>query len=76
MVNALPVSELAVYVPIASKQATAAPPAKQCIMELGNLAMRRLINRVAPEAITRVEDRMIIVSASLLQCAAASDAGP
>jgi GNAT superfamily N-acetyltransferase len=45
------------------------------IMEPGNLAIRRLVNRVAPEAITRFEDGMIVVSVPLQDWAAAPGAG-
>jgi GNAT superfamily N-acetyltransferase len=44
------------------------------IMEPGNLTIRRMVNRVAPEAITRFEDGMIVVSVPLPDLAAASGA--
>ena len=35
------------------------------IMELDNLSIRRLVNRIAPDATTRSEDGMIVVSVPL-----------
>jgi polyisoprenoid-binding protein YceI/GNAT superfamily N-acetyltransferase len=44
------------------------------IMEPGNGAIRRLLGRVAPQATTRFEDGMIVVSVPLAQWAAAAGA--
>lgn len=44
------------------------------IMEPGNLAVRRLVNRIAPHATTRSEDGMIVVSIPLENLAADPDA--
>jgi GNAT superfamily N-acetyltransferase len=44
------------------------------IMKPGNLAIRRLVNRVAPDATTRFEDGMIVVSVPLPDWAAAPGA--
>lgn len=45
------------------------------IMEPGNLAVRRLVKRVAPGAVVRFEDGMIVVSVPLPEWAAAQEAG-
>jgi GNAT superfamily N-acetyltransferase len=45
------------------------------ILEPGNLAIRRLVNRVAPGAVARFEDGMIIVSVPLPDCAGAQGNG-
>jgi GNAT superfamily N-acetyltransferase len=44
------------------------------IMEPDNFAIRRLVNRIAPDATTRSEDGMIIVSVPLTDLAAGPDA--
>jgi GNAT superfamily N-acetyltransferase len=44
------------------------------IMESGNGAIRRLIGRVAPQATTRFEDGMVVVSVPLAEWAATSGA--
>jgi GNAT superfamily N-acetyltransferase len=44
------------------------------IMEPGNFAIRRLVNRIAPDATTRSQDGMIIVSVPLTDLAAELDA--
>jgi GNAT superfamily N-acetyltransferase len=44
------------------------------IMEPDNLAIRRLVNRIAPGAMTRSEDGMIIVTVPLTDLAAEPDA--
>jgi GNAT superfamily N-acetyltransferase len=44
------------------------------IMESGNGAIRRLIGRVAPQATTRFEDGMVVVSVPLVEWVAASGA--
>lgn len=46
------------------------------IMEPDNLAIRRLISRIAPHAAVRPEDGMIVVSIPLNDLAAEADAGP
>lgn len=46
------------------------------IMEPDNLAIRRLISRIAPGAAVRPEDGMIVVSIPLNDLAAEADAGP
>jgi GNAT superfamily N-acetyltransferase len=46
------------------------------IMEPGNLAVRRLVNRIAPHATTRSEGGMIVVSIPLEDLAADPDADP
>jgi GNAT superfamily N-acetyltransferase len=45
------------------------------IMESGNLAIRRLVERVAPTATTRFEDGMLVVSVPLPDWAGAPGAG-
>jgi hypothetical protein len=45
-------------------------------MEPGKLAIRRLINRIAPQATTRSEDGMIVVSIPLEDLAAEPGADP
>jgi hypothetical protein len=44
------------------------------IMEPGNGAIRRLVGRVAPQATTRFEDGMVLVSVPLAEWAATSGA--
>jgi GNAT superfamily N-acetyltransferase len=44
------------------------------IMESGNGAIRRLIGRIAPQATTRFEDGMVVVSVPLAEWAATSSA--
>jgi hypothetical protein len=44
------------------------------IMESGNGAIRRLVGRVAPQATTRFEDGMVVVSVPLAEWAATSGA--
>lgn len=44
------------------------------IMEPGNLAIRRLVDRVAPAAVVRFEDGMIVVSVPLPEWAGAQEA--
>jgi GNAT superfamily N-acetyltransferase len=44
------------------------------IMEPGNGAIRRLLGRVAPQATTRLEDGMVVVSVPLAEWAATADA--
>jgi GNAT superfamily N-acetyltransferase len=46
------------------------------IMEPGNLAVCRLVSKVAPRATTRAEDGMIVVSIPLQDLAAGPDARP
>jgi hypothetical protein len=43
-------------------------------MESGNGAIRRLIGRIAPEATTRFEDGMVVVSVPLPEWATTSGA--
>ena len=43
-------------------------------MEPDNLAIRRLVNRIAPGATTRSEDGMLIVTVPLTDLAAEPDA--
>ena len=45
------------------------------IMEPGNLAIRRLVSRIAPDATTRIEDGMIVVSVPLANLTAGPVAG-
>jgi len=42
------------------------------VIEPGNLAVRRLVNRIAPDAVTRAEDGMVVVSIPLGSSAAAA----
>jgi hypothetical protein len=44
------------------------------IMEPGNGAIRRLVGRVAPQAITRFEDGMVVVSVPLAEWTASAGA--
>jgi hypothetical protein len=44
------------------------------IMESGNGAIRRLIGRIAPQATTRFEDGMVVVTVPMAEWAATSGA--